>query len=107
MDPRRLRPHRLSRHPPRHGRRCGPLHRERRARLLLRRALETLRDSGANMVRVGGTMAYESEDFYRLCDELGILVWQDFMFANMDYPADNESFASNIDEEARQQLHRF
>jgi beta-mannosidase len=73
----------------------------------LRRALETLRDSGANMVRVGGTMTYESEDFYRLCDEMGILVWQDFMFANMDYPVADPGFRSEIEAEARQQLARL
>ena len=73
----------------------------------LRRALETLRDSGANMVRVGGTMTYESEDFYRLCDELGILAWQDFMFANMDYPVADPAFRGEIEAEARQQLARL
>jgi beta-mannosidase len=73
----------------------------------LRRALETLRDSGANMVRIGGTMAYESEDFYRLCDELGILVWQDFMFANMDYPVADADFRREIEAEARQVVSRL
>lgn len=48
------------------------------------------------MLRIGGTMHYESDAFYRTCDEFGILVWQDFMFANMDYPVDEPAFGENI-----------
>ena len=69
--------------------------------------LTRLRDGGANMIRVGGTMVYESDDFYQLCDELGLLVWQDFMFANMDYPADDDAFLANARAEAEQQLRRL
>ena len=73
----------------------------------LRHDLTLARDAGMNMLRIGGTMTYESDVFYRLCDELGILVWQDFMFANMDYPVDDAAFAENITIEATQQLGRF
>lgn len=73
----------------------------------LRTALTLARDAGANMLRVGGTMAYESDDFYDLCDELGILVWQDFMFANMDYPVADAAFRASIEAEARHQLGRL
>lgn len=73
----------------------------------LRRDLQLARDAGMNMVRIGGTMHYESDAFYRLCDELGILVWQDFMFANMDYPVEDPAFAENISMEARQLLDRL
>jgi beta-mannosidase len=73
----------------------------------LRRTLQLARDAGANMIRIGGTMNYESDTFYRLCDELGLLVWQDFMFANMDYPVDDDTFRDNITAEAIEQLARL
>lgn len=70
------------------------------------RALRAVRDVGMNMVRVCGPMFYEADDFYDLCDELGILVWQDFMFANMDYPED-PTFRASVTAEARQVLGRW
>jgi len=73
----------------------------------LRQALTLARDAGLNMLRVGGTMVYESDEFYRLCDELGILVWQDFMFANMDYPVADAGFREEIEREAAFQLARL
>lgn len=63
------------------------------------------RDAGMNMIRVGGTMVYESDAFYRLADEYGLLIWQDFAFANFDYPTD-EAFVASVDEEATQFLAR-
>jgi beta-mannosidase len=73
----------------------------------LLRDLTLARDAGVNMLRIGGTMIYESDRFYRLCDELGIMVWQDFMFANLDYPVDDASFAANIEAEALEQIARL
>lgn len=73
----------------------------------VKRDLHLARDASVNMLRVGGTMVYESDHFYRLCDELGILVWQDFMFANMDYPVEDPGFAANIESEAKEQFSRL
>ena len=73
----------------------------------LRRSLTLARDAGINMLRIGGTMIYESDDFYQLCDELGILVWQDFMFANMDYPIEDPDFLQQITAEVQAQLRRL
>ncbi len=73
----------------------------------LRESLLLAQEAGLNMLRVGGTMVYESDAFYDLCDELGILVWQDFMFANMDYPFGDAAFHAEAKAEVREQLHRF
>ncbi len=70
----------------------------------LRATLEAVRDAGMNMLRVPGTSAYESPAFHDLCDELGLLVWQDFMFANLDYPISDEGFRASVEREARAQL---
>jgi len=70
---------------------------------LLRRA----RDAGMNLIRVIGFGVYESDRFYDLCDQLGLLVWQDFMFANLDYPGDDAAFAASVRAEATQQLSRL
>ena len=72
-----------------------------------RRTLERLRDAGANMVRVGGTMLYEPAAFHELSDELGLLVWQDFMFANLDVPIDDPALTAAIEVEARSVIGRL
>src|SRR3982074_358290 len=70
----------------------------------LRAALEQVRDAGMNMLRIPGTGVYEDGTFYDLCDELGLLVWQDFMFANLDYPAADPAFSASVAREAQQLL---
>lgn len=59
--------------------------------------------AGVNTVRVWGGGRYESEDFYRLADELGLLVWQDFLFACAAYP-EEEPLWAEVEAEARQNV---
>lgn len=62
--------------------------------------LRLMAEAGMNMVRVSGVGVYESAAFFEVCDELGILVWQDFMFANFDYPAADPAFVEAVRAEA-------
>ena len=61
--------------------------------------IKSVRDSNMNMLRVWGGGIYEADEFYELCDEMGILVWQDFMFACSMYPATQE-FLDSVRAEA-------
>jgi beta-mannosidase len=72
----------------------------------LRGTLCRLRDAGLNVIRVAGTTVYESAAFHDLCDELGLLVWQDLMFANMDYPFAEPTFRALVEAEVGQALAR-
>jgi beta-mannosidase len=62
---------------------------------------------GLNLVRVPGIAAYESDAFHARCDELGLLVWQDLMFATFDYPLADESFVATVSDEVRDQCGRL
>jgi beta-mannosidase len=73
----------------------------------LRASIDLARASGMNMLRVGGTSAYESDAFYEACDAVGILVFQDFMFANMDFPAADPAFVAEVRAEADDVLERI
>lgn len=64
-------------------------------------------EAGVNMLRVWGGGIYEKEIFYRLCDELGIMVWQDFMFACADIPETDEKFVANVTKECIYQVKRL
>ena len=68
--------------------------------------LKAVKGAHMNMLRVWGGGIYERDLFYDLCDEYGILVWQDFMFANSMYPGD-EDFVNNVEEEVSQQITRL
>lgn len=72
----------------------------------VRRRLEQAVGLGANLVRVWGGGVFESDEFYDICDELGLLVWQDFLFACAAYP-EEEPYASEIEAEARDNITRL
>ncbi len=63
-------------------------------------------DANMNMIRVWGGGIYENDIFYDLCDELGLMVWQDFMFACSIYPASGE-WLENVREEAAYNVKRL
>ncbi|HEX8685393.1 MAG TPA: glycoside hydrolase family 2 TIM barrel-domain containing protein, partial [Pyrinomonadaceae bacterium] len=71
-----------------------------------RQLLESARDANMNMLRVWGGGYYEADDFYELCDELGLLVWQDFMFACSMDPGD-EKFLAGVRAEATDNVRRL
>lgn len=60
-----------------------------------------------NMLRVWGGGYYGSDEFYDLCDEKGILVWQDFMFACLMYPFYEEDFLANVLNEVKYNVSRI
>ena len=68
--------------------------------------LRQAKDAHFNMLRVWGGGIYPSDDFFDICDSLGILVWQDFMYAGTMYPYD-ESFLENARIEAEEQVRRL
>ncbi|BGP22857.1 hypothetical protein JCM10295v2_001748 [Rhodotorula toruloides] len=63
------------------------------------RWLKLAKAGNQKMIRVWGGGIYEDEAFYKLCDELGLLVWQDFMFACGAYPAQVDDFRANVEAE--------
>jgi len=68
--------------------------------------LQSAVDANMNMIRVWGGGRYEPDWFYDLCDELGLMVWQDFMFACNLYPSTPE-FLDEIDREVREVVSRI
>ncbi|MFH1377318.1 MAG: glycoside hydrolase family 2 protein [Planctomycetota bacterium] len=72
----------------------------------LERQLQSAADANMNCIRVWGGGVYESDAFYAICDRLGILVWQEFMFSCALYPGE-KPFLDNVEIEARQQVRRL
>ncbi|MCY1661317.1 beta-mannosidase [Chryseobacterium sp. SL1] len=68
--------------------------------------IKDCKDANMNMIRVWGGGIYEDDEFYKACDENGILVWQDFMFAGGFYPSD-EKFQKNVELEVKDQIERL
>jgi beta-mannosidase len=71
-----------------------------------RTLLSMARDAHMNMIRVWGGGIYENPEFYALCDEMGIMVWQDFMFACANYP-ETAWFIRAVREEAGAVIRRL
>ena len=71
-----------------------------------RRVLESARDANMNMIRHWGGGYYETDEFYDICDELGLMVWEDFMFGN-DWQPGTYAFKQNVEREAEDQLRRL
>lgn len=71
-----------------------------------RRILQSARDANMNMIRHWGGGYYETDEFYQICDELGIMVWQDMMFGN-DWQPGTYAFKQNIEAEAEDQVRRL
>jgi beta-mannosidase len=71
-----------------------------------RQILTAAHDVHMNMLRVWGGGFYESDSFYDLCDELGLMVWHDFMFGGAMVPGD-KNFQDNVHAEAIEQVRRL
>jgi beta-mannosidase len=71
-----------------------------------RKVLESAKEANMNMIRHWGGGYYETDEFYALCDELGIMVWQDFMFGN-DWQPGTYPWKLNVAQEAEYQLRRL
>ncbi len=71
-----------------------------------RKVLQSARDANMNMIRHWGGGYYEMQEFYDICDELGIMIWQDFMFGN-DWQPGTYDFKLEVQKEAAYQVTRL
>lgn len=72
----------------------------------IRKMVLNMKDANFNMVRVWGGGIYQKESFYEACNEAGIMVWQDLMFACAMYPGDS-NFLKNVKHELDYQIPRI
>ncbi|MBK7870644.1 MAG: glycoside hydrolase family 2 protein [Saprospiraceae bacterium] len=79
----------------------------RRTTADLDRILNDAKAVNMNMIRVWGGGIYEDDYFYDKCDEMGLLVWQDFMFACSMYPGVDSAFYENVKQEAIENVRRL
>ncbi len=73
---------------------------------IYRKLLEATSKANMNMLRVWGGGVYEADDFYDLCDELGIMIWHDFMFACGEY-SEEDFFIASIEREVEENVKRL
>ncbi|XP_062838485.1 beta-mannosidase isoform X1 [Anolis carolinensis] len=73
---------------------------------MLRILLQSTVDANMNMLRIWGGGIYEQDEFYDICDELGIMIWQDFMFACALYSTD-QSYLDSVRSEITHQMKRL
>jgi beta-mannosidase len=71
------------------------------------RLVAQAREAHFNFVRVWGGGVYESDEFYERCDEHGLMVWQDFAFANLRYPVHDAEWLQNVTHETTYQVRRL
>lgn len=79
----------------------------RTTRTDLERILRSVKNANMNMLRAWGGGYYESDDFYDICDELGILVWQDCMFACSPYPYTRKDYMEEVAHEIEDNVKRI
>jgi len=74
---------------------------------VVRELLQSAVDANMNMLRIWGGGQYEPDWFYELCDDMGMLIWQDFMFSCNHYPAADPNWLTLVRTEAEQQVRRL
>lgn len=72
-----------------------------------KKLLTQAKEGNMNMLRVWGGGIYENDIFYELCDQMGIMIWQDMMFACADIPEEKPEFIENVKKEIDYQIRRL